>query len=113
MTSPHPPRRVGSRRPSVLAGTVLLAIQGYNPDPSGIPGAGTFITITNWVAFMAEVGCLFGFVAGVATAVVGRVTGNSLVAGVGVLVSVPCLLGAVLIPNAGTIVNAFLNLQLK
>lgn len=93
--------------------TLLLDITGYNPDPSGIPGAGTFITLTNWIAFMAEVGCLFGFVAGVATAVVGRITGNSLAAGLGVLISVPCLLGAVLIPNAGTIVNAFLKVPLK
>ncbi len=65
--------------------SVLLDVSGYNPDPSGIPGAGTFMTITNWAAFMGEVGCL---------------------------ISVPCLVGAVLIANAGTLVNTFLHLGL-
>ena len=93
--------------------SVLLDVSGYNPDPSGIPGAGTFMTITNWAGFMGEVGCLFGFVLGIVTAVVARATGNSGVAAVGALVSVPCLIGAILIANAGTLINAFIHLGLK
>jgi hypothetical protein len=93
--------------------SALLDISGYNPDPSGIPGAGTFMTITNWAGFMGEVGCLFGFVACVLTAVVGRVTGNSGVSAFGAMVSVPCLVGAVLIANAGNLVNTFIHLGLR
>ena len=93
--------------------SVLLDVSGYNPDPSGIPGAGTFMTITNWAAFMGEVGCLFGFVLGIVTAVVARVSGNSGVAAVGALVSVPYLVGAILIANAGTLINAFIHLGLR
>ena len=93
--------------------SVLLDVSGYNPDPSGIPGAGTFMTVTNWAAFMGEVGCLFGFVIGILTAVVGRFTGNSGAAAIGALVSIPCLVGAILIANAGTLINTFLHLGLK
>ena len=93
--------------------SVLLDVSGYNPDPSGIPGAGTFMNITNWLGFMGEVGCLFGFVLGVVTAVVARVSGNSGVAAVGALFSVPCLIGAILIANAQNLVNAFIHLGLK
>ena len=93
--------------------SLLLDVSGYDPNPSGIPGAGTFMEVTNWAGFMGEVGCLFGFVLCVLTAVVGRVTGNSGVAAFGALVSVPCLIGAILIANAGTLINTFIHLGLK
>jgi hypothetical protein len=93
--------------------SVLLDVSGYNPDPSGIPGAGTFMSITNWLGFLGEIGCLFGFVLCVVIAVVGRMSGNSGVAAVGALVSVPCLIGAILIANAQNLVNAFIHVGLR
>ena len=92
---------------------LLPDVGGYNPDPSGIPGAGTFMTVTNWAAFMGEVGCLFGFVLGIVTAVVGSRIGNSGATALGALISVPCLAGAILIANAGTLINTFIHLGLK
>jgi hypothetical protein len=97
----------------VSISSVLLDISGYNPAPGSIPGAGTFMTITNWAAFMGEIGCLFGLVISVLLAVVGRAAGNSLAAGVGTILSIPCLLGAVLIANAGNLINIFIHLGLK
>jgi hypothetical protein len=93
--------------------TVLQDVSGYNPAPGSIPGAGTFMEITNWAAFMGEVGCLFGLVICVLLAVVGRATGNSLVAGVGTILSIPCLLGAILIANAANLINTFIHLGLR
>jgi ACR3 family arsenite efflux pump ArsB len=69
--------------------------------------------VTNWAGFMAEIGCLFGLVICVLLAVVGRATGNSLAAGVGTILSVPCLIGAVLIANGQTLINAFIHVGLK
>jgi hypothetical protein len=62
---------------------------------------------------MGEVGCLFGFVLGIVFAVVSRMAGNSGMAAVGALISVPCLIGAILIANAGTLINTFLHLGLR
>ena len=92
---------------------LLLDISGYNPSPGGIPGSGTFMELTNWAAFMGEIGCLFGLVACVVLAVVGKAAGNSLAASAGAILSIPCLLGAVLIANGDKIINAFIHLGLK
>ena len=51
--------------------TLLLAVQqaapflvdipgGYNPNPQGIPGAGTLMDVTNWVAFLVLGLCVLG-----------------------------------------------------
>ncbi len=93
--------------------SVLLDISGYDPKPGNIPGAGTFMELTNWAAFMGEIACLFGLVVCVLFAVIGRATGNSLAASFGAILSIPCLIGAVVIAQAGNLVNTFVHLGLK
>ena len=44
---------------------------GYNPNASGIPGAGTLMDVTNWTAFLVLGLCVLGLVASAVSLLVG------------------------------------------
>jgi hypothetical protein len=63
----------------VLAAVVLAYQVNFNPDPSQIPGVGTFTDITNGIGAYAIQFCLLIGVAGVMLAIIGRVSHNAIV----------------------------------
>ena len=84
---------------------------GYNPNASGIPGAGTLMDVTNWVAFLVLGLCVLGLVASIAGMVFGRATGNAGVGIVSTLALPVFIVGVILVVNAYSLLNAFAHLS--
>ncbi len=83
---------------------------GYNPNASGIPGAGTLMDVTNWVAFLVLGLCVLGLIASVAGLVFGRASGNAGVGIVSALALPVFIVGVILTVNAYSLLNAFAHL---
>ena len=84
---------------------------GYNPNPQGIPGAGTLMDVTNWVAFLVLGLCVLGLVASIAGMVFGRATGNTGVGIISTLALPVFIVGVILVVNAYSLLNAFAHLS--
>jgi hypothetical protein len=86
---------------------------GYNPNASGIPGAGTLMDVTNWVAFIVLGLCVLGLVASIAGMVFGKASGNSGVGIISALALPVFIVGVILDVNAYSLLNAFAHLSFK
>jgi hypothetical protein len=84
---------------------------GYNPNASGIPGAGTLMDVTNWVAFLVLGLCVLGLIASIAGMVFGKASGNSGVGIISALALPVFIVGVILTVNAYSLLNAFAHLS--
>lgn len=85
----------------------LVAQVDVTPDPNGLPGGAQLQSVVNGLAFLALLLLLGGVVAGAVQWGVGGSSNNPMQAASGKRMVAICLLGAVIVGGAASLVNFF------